>query len=107
MQFYLGTHQPHWLQRTETPLFVSRRRLVERKKPTRALGPWALDSGGFTELSLHGQWQTEARQYAAEVRRWHDEVGNLQWAAVQDWMCEPLIRAMTGKSVREHQELTL
>ncbi|MEU6584134.1 hypothetical protein [Nocardia sp. NPDC046763] len=25
------------------------------------------------------------------VRRYHDEIGNLSWAAPQDWMCEPII----------------
>lgn len=92
MTFYLGTHQVDWLGRqafADVPLFVSARRLRARKVFPRATGRWALDSGGFSEISLHGRWQTTPEQYAAETRRWRDEIGGLEWAAVQDWMCEP------------------
>jgi hypothetical protein len=105
--FYLGTHQPHWLGRTDVPLFVSRRRLADYKKPPRALGRWALDSGGFTELNLHGRWLTTPHQYALEVRRWRDEVGGLDWAACQDWMCESFVLQKTELTVTEHQARTV
>jgi hypothetical protein len=105
--FYLGVHEPAWLTRTDVPLFLSRRRLARRVSLPRALGPWALDSGGFSELSLHGRWQTPPRAYVDEVRRYRDEVGGLVWAAIQDWMCEPVIRAKTGKSVAQHQQRTV
>lgn len=107
MIFYLGTHHPHWLSRVDVPLFVSRRSLARYKTPPRAKGEWALDSGGFTELSTFGSWQTSATQYVAEVRRWKEEVGNLRWAAIQDWMCEPFITAKTGLSIAEHQRRTI
>jgi hypothetical protein len=106
-QFYLGTHQPHWLGLTDAPLFVSRRRLVTYKTLPRAKGSWALDSGGFSELSLFGEWTIDAKQYAGEVRRFRDEIGGLDWAAVQDWMCEPWIIEKTGRTVVEHQGLTV
>jgi O-acetyl-ADP-ribose deacetylase (regulator of RNase III) len=32
--------------------------------------PWALDSGGFTELSLHGRWKATPAAYVAAVRRY-------------------------------------
>jgi hypothetical protein len=89
------------------PLFVSARRLAMRKKLPRAAGAWALDSGGFSELSLHGGWQTPSSQYVEEVRRWRDEIGQLEWASAQDWMCEPFMIQRTGLSVRRHQELTV
>lgn len=107
MRFYLGTHETSFLDRTAVPLFVSRRRLALRRSLPRALGPWALDSGGFTELSMFGKWETTAATYVAEVRRWRDEIGRLEWAAIQDWMCEPPILAMTGKTVAAHQALTI
>jgi hypothetical protein len=91
--FYLGTHQPHWLWTVNVPLFVSRRTLQEVKTLRRALAPWALDSGGFTELQLYGRWTLSAADYVALVRRFHDAIGNLQWAAPQDWMCEPQVIA--------------
>ena len=104
--FYLGTHQPHWLARTDVPLFVSRRRLAEYKTLPRAIGPWAQDSGGFTELAMHGRWTLSAAQYAADTRRYFWEVGLMAFAAPQDWMCEPSMLARTGLSVRQHQERT-
>lgn len=105
--FYLGTHLPQWLGQYAEPLFVSRRRLAHRKTFPRALGQWALDSGGFSELSMYGHWKTDAKTYVAEVRRFSQEIGGLQWAAIQDWMCEPAVREKTGRTVAEHQELSL
>ncbi|OKI19294.1 hypothetical protein [Streptomyces sp. CB03911] len=107
MRFYLGTHIPAWLAKTEVPLFVSHRRLKGRKTLPRAMARWALDSGGFTELSMHGRWTVTAREYATAVRRYRDEIGLLDWAAPQDWMCEPWIVAKTGLSVLEHQRRTV
>ena len=89
--FYLGAPKACWLARTDVPLFVSRNVLKNMRKLPRALGPWALDSGGFTELQMHGRWTIDAVAYAAEVRRFRDEIGNMQWAAPQDWMCEPIV----------------
>ena len=120
MNFYLGTHKPGWLAVqafASVPLFVSRRSLAMLRRLPRAAGPWALDSGGFTELQLHGRWTLTAAVYAAEVRRFRDEIGGLAWAAPQDWMCEPIVLAGgsvgkltfagTGLSVEEHQRRTV
>jgi hypothetical protein len=105
--FYLGTHQPHWLAQTDVPLFVSDVTLRQYKTLPRARGAWALDSGGFSELGMHGRWTVSAADYIARVRRYRDEVGGLRWAAIQDWMCEPFMIQKTGLSVREHQQRTV
>jgi hypothetical protein len=105
--FWLGTHQPHWLAMAGVPLFVSHRRLAGRRQLPRAAWPWALDSGGFTELSMHGRWETSPGAYVTAVRRYRDEIGRMAWAAPQDWMCEPWITAKTGLSVVEHQARTV
>ncbi|OIJ69222.1 DUF7221 family queuine tRNA-ribosyltransferase-like protein [Streptomyces mangrovisoli] len=107
MRFFLGAHQPQWLGRVDVPLFVSYRRLVARRTLPRASAPWALDSGGFTELSMHGTWRTDVRTYLAAVRRFRDEIGRMEWAAPMDWMCEPWITGLTGLSVAEHQRRTI
>jgi hypothetical protein len=83
----------------------------------RARGAWALDSGGFTELSLHGRWVTSAAEYADAVTRYSGQLGRLDFAAPQDWMCEPAIInggvfngqrfAGTHLSVPEHQRRTV
>ena len=106
--FYLGTHEPSWLGRVRVPLFVSRNRLARlKRKLPRAITPWALDSGGFTELSLHGGWRRDAQTYVSEVRRYRDEIGRLEWAAPMDWMCEPFMVHKTGLTVAEHQGRTV
>ena len=106
MIFYLGTHKPNWLGRTDIPLFISRRALQPYKTLPRARGPWALDSGAFTEISTFGCWTITPETYVSQVRLFEREIGNLRFAAPMDWMCEPFILEKTGKSLREHQELT-
>jgi hypothetical protein len=105
--FYLGSPEPGWLAKAGVPLFVSHRRLAPRKRLPRALTGWALDSGGFSELSMFGEWRTTPRQYVAAVRHYDHEIGKLEWAAPQDWMCEPDMFARTGLSVEEHQRRTV
>jgi len=105
--FYLGTDTPGWLATVPVPLFVSRRRLDRQKARPRAIQPWALDSGGFTELHKYGEWRLTADEYAAKVRHYADEIGLLEWAAPQDWMCEESALAATRRTVIEHQRLTL
>jgi hypothetical protein len=105
--FYLGTHKPDWLAKTDVPLMLSRRWLAPRKTLPVALGPWALDSGGFTELNLHGEWTVSAVAYAREAERFVREIGSLCWAAQQDWMCESVVLAKTGLTVTQHQARTV
>lgn len=113
VKFYLGTHIKSWLWREDTedlaPFFVSWVRLRRRKTPYvhRARQPWAMDSGGFSEIALHGRWLSTPAQYVEAVEQYSAELGNMEWAAQQDWMCEPQMIAKTGLSVREHQERTV
>lgn len=107
IQFYLGTHMPNWLETAGVPLFVSHRRLVGRKTLPRAQADWAADSGGFSELSLYGEWRTTPEEYVTAVRRYDEEIGRLDWAAPQDWMCEPFMLTKTGLSIAEHQRRTV
>jgi hypothetical protein len=116
--FFLGTHQAHWLSTVDVPLFVSDRRLrrYHRRLPV-AAGPWACDSGGFTELQQYGAWTVTPGEYVARLRRYRDHIGHLAWAAPQDWMCEPIVihggapagQQFTGThlSVAEHQRRTV
>lgn len=109
LRFYLGTHRAHWLWNVhDVPLFISHRVLRERKtRFPRATTPWALDSGGFTELNLYGKWETTPEEYVAAVRRYDTQLGHLEWASPQDWMCEPTVLAKTGLTVAEHQARTI
>jgi len=108
VRFYLGTHEPGWLARVDVPLMVSRHRLERRARPLPvAATPWVLDSGGFTELGAHGRWTFTARTYAADVARYRETIGHLDWAAPMDWMCEAHVLAKTGLTVVEHQARTV
>ena len=105
---YLGTHETSWLSKAGVPLFISHRRLerIRTSLPV-AAAPWALDSGGFSEISLYGGWRTTPAAYVDAVMRYDTEIGKLEWAAIQDWMCEPDMVARTGLSVLEHQKRTV
>ena len=108
MEFFIGTH--HATQRwfdLGIPLFVSRRVLTEKKKLPKAKCKWALDSGGFTELSLYGEWRTSEEHYVEDVKRYAEEIGHLAWAAPMDWMCEPFMLKKTGLPLYEHQMKTV
>ncbi len=117
MDFYLGTHQPHWLRLYDAPMMVSRRTLSRYATKPRAISRWMRDSGGFTELQMHGAWTIDAAAFVAEAREDADQVGMLEYCAPRDWMCEPIIIkggyangvhfAGTHKSIAEHQALTV
>jgi hypothetical protein len=118
MIFWLTTHEAGWLWdgKVDFPLFVSRRRVARYKRYRPAVVPWALDSGGFSELAKFGAWTITARQYVAEVARYANEIGRMRWAATMDMMCEPgaihggkvgkVSFAGTHLSVAIHQQMT-
>jgi len=110
MKFYLGSHNPSWLWDAEKsidlPLFISHSTLKHRKTFKPARFPWALDSGGFSELKAHGKWTVSVEEFIDKTRRYKEEIGNLDFAAPMDWMCEPEQLEKTGLSIREHQRRT-
>lgn len=107
---YLGTHMPNWLWNRSSlgPLFVSAHRLAGRKSSfPRATVRWVLDSGGFSQLARHGRWITPAVSYASLAVRCRDQVGSLEWACCQDWVCAPDTLKATGLTVLDHQHRTV
>ncbi|SEU46860.1 deazapurine DNA modification protein DpdA family protein [Nonomuraea wenchangensis] len=110
MEFFLGTSSSSWLRREDVgvPLCVAYPRLAAIKgELPRAVVPWILDSGGFNEVTQRGEYRAAAIDYVRAVRRYADEIGNLRWAACQDWMCEPPALARSGRSVNGHQHLSI
>jgi hypothetical protein len=105
--FYLGTHRPNWLELTDVPLMVSNRTLATRKTLPRARGRVVIDCGGFSELVLYSEWRTAGKQYGVLGRRYVQEIGNVDWLAAQDLMCEPFMLEKTGLTVRTHQAMTV
>jgi hypothetical protein len=59
-RFLLGTHQPTWLRHVDIPLFVSHTRLHRQRRLPRAHCQWALDSGAFSEIAIHGEYRRPA-----------------------------------------------
>lgn len=88
-------------------MFISRRKIEKRRKLVRAIAPWSLDSGGFSEITMFGEWRTSPAKYIRVARRARDEIGLMRWAAPQDWMCEPPMLKRTGLSIAEHQRRTI
>ncbi len=105
--FYLGCSHLNWFKYLDVPVMVSRRLIHTRKSLPTANERWVLDSGGYGQLHRHGEWTFTPEQYAKECKRYADEMGNLEWVAPMDWMCEPSARQETGLSVAEHQKRTL
>jgi len=113
--FYTGTHMVNWLSQAHVKLFVSHRRLMKYSRLPRAVSPWALDSGGFSEYSLYGRWMTSPVDYVTAVRRYDLEIGRLEWAAPQDSMCEAVMldkareadAALTGRAPLSRDEQLL
>src|SRR5215510_3580242 len=105
--FWLGLARANWLERARVPSMVSFRILQGRRRFPSAAGSWFQDSGGFTELSLYGRYQTSPREYVRRTRLHADEIGQLEWVAIQDWMCEDLVLSKTGLTVRDHQLRTV
>jgi hypothetical protein len=98
--FYLGIHRPNWLadpRVAEVPVFISRRTFLDRRTGEyrrtfpKAVGRYAVDSGGFTELQQFGRWTISAEQYVAFLRRMWVETGPFDFAAPRDRMCEPWV----------------
>ncbi|MCX4574542.1 hypothetical protein OHB41_15345 [Streptomyces sp. NBC_01571] len=117
MRFYLTTHKRHWLRLTDVPLFLKSEHFDRARKWDVAQGPYAIDSGGFSELKGRGIWTRSPRQYVTDLRRIWEHVGPYDWAAPQDWMCERAIIhggwfggqyfVGTHLSVAEHQRRTV
>lgn len=63
---------------------------------------WMLDSGGFKELQINGEYTFSPKKYLHDVRKYKPD-----YFFVMDWMCESHILKRTGLSVREHQERTI
>jgi hypothetical protein len=101
--FYVGIHEiPHaeHLQYS----FISINRIANRKSDFKAQS-WIMDSAAFTRITTHGQHH-DLLWYVEQIRRW-SRCGTLDAAVSQDYMCEPFVLEKTGKSVSEHQALTI
>jgi hypothetical protein len=122
-EFWLGTSDPTWLWLNwfwldrdrwkaeapvdDVPMFISHERLVGYRALERAVRPWALDSGGFSQITRFGKFDDSPAEYVAAIRRYQDEIGGLAWAASQDWMTEDRALRASGLTIAEHHRRTV
>jgi hypothetical protein len=121
-RFYVGCPDPYWVNKVDDDamLFISRQRFVHvlSKKEGGGIAPsgrklqtsncsWALDSGGFMMIDKNGDWCLYPDEYAREIEILAGCVGNMDWAASMDYMCEPCQIEKTGSTVFEHQLMTV
>jgi hypothetical protein len=118
-KFYTGAWSagPSWLYRGEglpsMPLFFSYRYMFKRKSSfPKSKAPWALDSGAYAingrgkSNGLEEEFRFEPKKYAEDIIRFSEEIGQLEWAAPQDWLCTPKRLRETGMTVSECQSRT-
>jgi hypothetical protein len=103
-QFFVGMQHPNYSWPFKQ-VFISVNTLTRRQGNFR-VNDWLMDSGAFTQISRFGSFRMTSDEYLEQIYRWSC-CGNLLGAIAQDWMCEPFILAKTGKSIEEHQDLTL
>lgn len=104
MRFFVGLHQPSDAAHFNHA-FISVNRIRKRIKPIAAKS-WIMDSGAFTTILTHGGYPEGVEFYADQIKRWSTH-GNLLAAVAQDYMCEAHMLALTGKTIEEHQRLTI
>ena len=68
---------------------------------------WILDSGAFREIEQYGGYRHSPAEYAAEVNRLAGLNPGMAAAVSQDWMCEDFVLRRTGKTILDHQWLTI
>lgn len=118
--FYTGVQRPSWAtDRTlNVPLFVSANQLARYRSegdawPFLVATQWAGDSGAYAALMLAADpdtnpWTWDPDSYGGLWTRVVDQSGRPpDFIGIQDWPCEPNVRARTGFTVLDHQEFTL
>lgn len=104
MRFFTGLHQPADARQFDAA-FISVNRLRSRRSGF-PVGDWIMDSGAFTTILKHGGYPESVNAYAAQIKRWATN-GRLLAAVAQDFMCEEHMLKITGKTIAEHQQLTI
>ena len=67
---------------------------------------WIMDSGAFSQVATTGDHLLTSAEYAAQIKRW-SRCGILARAASQDYMCEAFILKKLGRTVKDHQKMTI
>lgn len=108
----LGIPDPSWINSfDDRALMVSHNRL-RRYTPHGLPISWpkgagvVIDSGAYSLITKHGAFPDSPYEYAMAVRRYSRRIGNVRWAAIQDYPCEGPALKGSGLTVERHQVLT-
>jgi transcriptional regulator of met regulon len=104
LRFFVGLHQVSDAKHFEAA-FISVNRLRNRKSHFQ-VKDWIMDSGAFTEVVRHGGYRFPVSEYASHIKRFAS-CGTLLAAVAQDYMCESFVLEQTGKTIKEHQDMTI
>lgn len=104
MKFYIGLHIPAHAGKFDNS-FIS---ISVLKKRVSDICPknWILDSEGFSRISKHGEYDLSPKEYVIRANRW-SRCGNMVAAVSQDYMCEQFILDKWGRTVKDHQHMTV
>ena len=88
--------------------FISINRLVgvRKRKSDFVARTWIMDSGAFSQVAKCGDHSLTASEYAEQINRW-SRCGILVRAVAQDYICIDSILEKLGRTVEEHQEMTI
>ena len=65
-----------------------------------------MDSGAFSQVFKAGDHSLSIKEYAELIKRW-SRCGILVRAVSQDYMCESFILDKLGRTVKDHQGMTI
>ncbi len=104
MKFYVGVAQQSQIMWVKDRFMLSYQ-VVRRRKHAWGIPDhleWIMDSGSFSELKKHGDYTFSPKEYFDKVLLWQPD-----FFVSMDWMCEPSQLEKTGRSTKEHQQLSL
>jgi len=104
MIFFTGIHNLTHASKVDYS-FISINRLLKRKKDFKAR-TWIMDSGAFSQVLTLGDHLLSTRKYADQIKRW-SRCGILVRAVSQDYICIDSILEKLGRTVEEHQAMTI
>ena len=104
MIFFTGIHNLTHASKVDYS-FISINRLIKRKKDF-GIRTWIMDSGAFSQVLTEGEHSLTAKEYADQIKRW-SRCGILVRAVAQDYICIDSILEKLGRTVEEHQEMTI
>ena len=79
---------------------------LARRKADFECRTWIMDSGAFSQVFKAGDHSLSIKEYAELIKRW-SRCGILVRAVSQDYMCESFILDKLGRTVKDHQGMTI